>query len=34
MSYRSSCAQGAILPLGPVLQFIGELASEPSTLAC
>jgi alpha-glucosidase len=26
--------QGAILPLGPVMQFVGELVDEPLTLAC
>jgi alpha-glucosidase len=26
--------EGAILPLGPVMQFVGELADEPLTLAC
>ena len=26
--------EGAILPMGPVMQFVGELADEPLTLAC
>ena len=26
--------QGSILPLGPVMQFVGELVDEPLTLAC
>ncbi len=26
--------EGAILPLGPVMQYVGELADEPLTLAC